>query len=228
MVRETVISFEELPPDADEMRRRMEHVLEWAPWLVAVVEDEVVGYAYAARHRERAAYRWSVDLSAYVAAVWRGRGVGRALYDRLMELLREQRFVNAYGGVTEPNPASIALHRAIGMEVIGTFERVGWKFGAWHGVTWLGMRLCRAGRRARGARRVARVPGKRAIRQPASRRYGPSLPEHNWENSFAGYVVMRRAGTTSWARFWCRVNAPTGRPIPPGIKQRMEARPTGE
>ena len=136
-----MISFEEVPPDADEMRRRMERVLEWAPWLVAEADGEVVGYAYAARHRERSAYRWSVDLSAYVGQSWRGRGVGRALYDRLLELLREQRFVNAYAGVTEPNPASIALHRAIGMQVIGTFDRVGWKFGAWHGVTWLGMRL---------------------------------------------------------------------------------------
>jgi L-amino acid N-acyltransferase YncA len=141
VVNETVISFEEAPPDAEEMRRRMEHVLEWAPWLVAESDGEVIGYAYAARHRERAAYRWSVDLSAYVAATWRGRGVGRALYDRLLEILREQGFVNAYAGVTEPNPASIALHRAIGMQVIGTFDRVGWKFGAWHGVTWLGMRL---------------------------------------------------------------------------------------
>jgi phosphinothricin acetyltransferase len=141
VVRETVISFEEVPPDAEEIRRRMEHVLEWAPWLVAESDGALVGYAYAGRHRERAAYRWSVDLSAYVGETWRGRGVGRGLYDRLLEILREQGFVNAYAGVTEPNPASIALHRAIGMEVIGTFERVGWKFGAWHGVTWLGMRL---------------------------------------------------------------------------------------
>jgi phosphinothricin acetyltransferase len=141
VVRETVISFEDAPPGVDEIRARMEHVLDWAPWLVAEVDGEVVGYAYAARHRERAAYRWSVDLSAYIAEAWRGKGVGRALYARVIEILRQQGFVNAYAGVTEPNPASIALHRAIGMEVIGTFERVGWKFDAWHGVTWLGMRL---------------------------------------------------------------------------------------
>jgi phosphinothricin acetyltransferase len=141
VVRDSVISFELLPPDTDEMHGRMEHILAWAPWLVATIDDEVVGYAYAARHRERAAYRWSVDLSAYVGEAWRGRGVGRALYDTLLDRLREQGFVNAYAGVTEPNPASIALHRAVGMEVIGTFDRVGWKFGAWHGVTWLGMRL---------------------------------------------------------------------------------------
>jgi L-amino acid N-acyltransferase YncA len=141
VVRDTVISFEEVPPNVAEMQRRMDHVLEWAPWLVAEVDGEIVGYAYAARHRERAAYRWSVDLSAYVGEAWRGKGVGRALYDELLARLRVQGFVNAYAGVTEPNPASIALHRAIGMEVIGTFERVGWKFGGWHGVTWLGMRL---------------------------------------------------------------------------------------
>ena len=70
-----------------------------------------------------------------------GRGVGRALYDALIPMLRDQGFVNVYAGITLPNPASVALHEAIGMRRIGVYERVGWKFGAWRDVAWYGMRI---------------------------------------------------------------------------------------
>lgn len=142
-VEASVASFEEEPPSADVMGGRIEATLAWTPWLVA--EDptggEVVGYAYASRHRERAGYRWSVDISTYVAPAARGRGVGRALYDALLEMLRRQGFVNVYAGITLPNPASVALHEAIGMRRVGIYERVGYKFGAWHDVAWYGLRL---------------------------------------------------------------------------------------
>lgn len=136
------ISFEESAPTADEMTNRMRKVLARMPWLVA--EDEtgrVVGYAYASPHRERAAYRWSVDISVYVDADWQRRGIGRLLYDDLLERLRGQGFVNVYAGVTLPNPASVALHEAIGMRRIGLYERVGYKLGEWRDVSWFGMRL---------------------------------------------------------------------------------------
>ena len=117
-------------------------VLVQTPWLVATDEHgRVVGYAYAGRHRERAAYRWSVDISAYIDPAWQGRGVGRRLYDALLAILRRQGFVNAFAGITLPNPASVALHEAIGMRRVGVFERVGYKSGAWHDVAWYGMRL---------------------------------------------------------------------------------------
>jgi L-amino acid N-acyltransferase YncA len=136
------ISFEESAPTADEMANRMRKVLARMPWLVA--EDEsggVLGYAYASPHRERAAYRWSVDISVYVDAAWHRRGIGRLLYDDLLERLRDQGFVNVYAGVTLPNPASVALHETIGMHRIGVYERVGYKLGEWRDVAWFGMRL---------------------------------------------------------------------------------------
>lgn len=136
------ISFEETPPTADEMAERMRKVLARLPWLVAEVEaGEVVGYAYASPHRERAAYRWSVDISVYVDPAWHRRGVGRLLYDELLERLRGQGFVNVYAGVTLPNPASVALHEGIGMRRIGVYERVGYKLGEWRDVAWFGLRL---------------------------------------------------------------------------------------
>lgn len=141
-VERSHISFEEVAPDGSEMAQRMRDVLAWTPWLVAESEDAgIVGYAYAARHRERVAYRWSVDISVYVDPAWHGRGVGRRLYEALLGMLRVQGFVNVYAGVTLPNAASVALHETIGMRLIGVYEKVGFKNGAWHDVAWFGMRL---------------------------------------------------------------------------------------
>jgi phosphinothricin acetyltransferase len=138
----STISFEEVAPDAAEMQRRISAVLDWTPWMVA--EDEsglVIGYAYASRHRERAAYRWSVDISVYVDPAAQGRGVGRALYGELLPILRRQRFLNVYAGIGLPNRASVALHESLGMKLIGVYERVGYKNGRWVDVAWYGMRL---------------------------------------------------------------------------------------
>lgn len=134
-------SFEEAAPHPAEMARRIRTTLERTPWLVAEVDGAVAGYAYADRHRERPGYRWAVNISVYVADGFTGRGIGRSLYDRLLELLRQQGFVNAYAGITLPKPASVALHEAIGMRRIGVYERVGFKGGAWHDVAWYGLRL---------------------------------------------------------------------------------------
>ena len=88
-VRDTIISFEEVAPSVEQIAGRMRDVLAWTPWLVAEDEDHrVIGYAYASRHRERAGYRWSVDISVYVDSESRGRGVGRALYAELLPILR--------------------------------------------------------------------------------------------------------------------------------------------
>jgi L-amino acid N-acyltransferase YncA len=77
----------------------------------------------------------------YVAPDHHRAGIGRRLYDELLELLRRQRFVNVYAGIALPNPASVALHESIGMRRVALYERVGWKFGAWHDVAWYGVRL---------------------------------------------------------------------------------------
>jgi phosphinothricin acetyltransferase len=140
-VERTVASFEESAPAPDEMAERMRRTLQHTPWLVAEVGGMVVGYAYAGPHHARPGYRWSVNLSAYVMAGHRGRGIGRLLYDDLLHLLRRQGFVNAYAGVTLPNPASERLHAAIGMRRFAVYRRVGFKQGAWHDVAWYELRL---------------------------------------------------------------------------------------
>jgi phosphinothricin acetyltransferase len=141
-VESGIASFEEVAPSADEIAGRMRATLARLPWLVAESSSgEVIGYAYAGPHRERAGYRWSVNISVYVAASSQGRGIGRALYEALLEILRRQNVVNVYAGIALPNPASVALHQAIGMRRVSLYERVGWKLDAWHDVAWYWLRL---------------------------------------------------------------------------------------
>jgi L-amino acid N-acyltransferase YncA len=130
-------SFETDAPDGEEMARRVAATLPALPWLVGDAAGEVVGYAYASRHRARAAYQWSVEVSAYVGAAWHRRGVGRALYLALFEILALAGYRNAYAGITLPNPASEGLHRALGFVPVGVYHGIGWKMGRWHDVLWL-------------------------------------------------------------------------------------------
>src|ERR1700710_33434 len=102
-VEQTPISFEERRPDALVMEARMNRYMATHPWLVAEDGGEVVGYAYACRHRERPAYRWAADVSVYVASNRREEGLGRNLYEGLFERLREQNFQVACAGITLPN-----------------------------------------------------------------------------------------------------------------------------
>lgn len=105
--------------------------------IVAADDDgEVLGYAKSGQFRERAAYDMTCETSIYVAEQARGRGIGRALYARLIELLESSPARLAVGVMTAPNPASAALHESLGFTVVGTFEGVGVKFGQPWDVTW--------------------------------------------------------------------------------------------
>ena len=141
IVRETAISFELDPPGEEEMRRRIASTLERRPWLVCAADGAVAGYAYAAAHRERAAYQWSTETSVYVHPDQRRRGVALALYTALLAALRAQGFANALAGITLPNPASVGFHEACGFQRVGIYHGVGHKLGAWHDVAWLELRL---------------------------------------------------------------------------------------
>jgi L-amino acid N-acyltransferase YncA len=143
-VEESATSFEDAPPTAAEFAERIVRFTATHPWLVAVHEGEIVGYAYACPHRSRAAYRWAADVSVYVAADQRGRGYGRALYVELLERLRRQCFRVACAGITLPNEASVALHESLGFAAVGVYRRIGWKAGAWRDVGWWQLELAPA------------------------------------------------------------------------------------
>src|SRR5207237_10469847 len=107
VVARTAISFELDPPGPAEMKRRIVTALAFAPWLVEERDGIVRGYAYASKHRERAAYQWSVDVGVYVDEEHRRSGVGKALYGKLFRLLRLQGFYTAHAGVTLPKPPAL-------------------------------------------------------------------------------------------------------------------------
>ncbi|MGI9450420.1 MAG: arsinothricin resistance N-acetyltransferase ArsN1 family B [Geminicoccaceae bacterium] len=135
-VEGSAISFEEVPPSTEEMARRIAEGLEAYAYLVAERQGKAVGFAYASRHRTRSAYRWSVDVSAYVAKNDQRSGIGRTLYKALLARLKDQGFHAAFAGIALPNPASIALHQALGFEPVGVYREVGFKLGRWHDVSW--------------------------------------------------------------------------------------------
>lgn len=136
IVESTTISFELQPPSADEFAARIAKVSHAWIWLVAEHDGDVVGYAYGSQHRERPAYRYSTETSAYVAPAARGQGVGRRLYEALLPQLAARGYCHAYAGIAMPNAASVALHEAVGFRPVGRFPSVGRKFGAWHDVAW--------------------------------------------------------------------------------------------
>lgn len=134
VVTDTAISFEEVPPTAEEIQQRIVATLRSYPYLVAVREGQVVGYAYASQHRARAAYRWAVDVTVYIAESERRTGVGRSLYEVLLPILARQGYRSAYAGISQLNPGSVGLHERLGFRHIGTYPKVGYKLGQWHDV----------------------------------------------------------------------------------------------
>ena len=139
-VRDGYATFETAPPDAAEFERRMLSTPR-LPWLVAELDARVRGFAYAARHRERAAYRWSADVSVYLAAEACGRGVGRALYAELLPAVASLGYVSVFAGIALPNQASVRLHESLGFGPVGVYRDVGFKLGAWRDVGWWQRRL---------------------------------------------------------------------------------------
>ena len=137
----TAVSFEVTAPTIVEMQERIRRIAAQYPWLVCEAGGHVAGYAYACAHRERAAYRWSVDVAVYIAETSRRTGVGRALYASLFKILALQGYFKAYAGITLPNPASVGLHEAAGFQPVGIYRGVGYKSGAWHDVGWWALPL---------------------------------------------------------------------------------------
>ena len=131
-VTESVATFEEEPITAAEMRSRLEGVLEAGlPWFVAEDDGRIVGYAYAAKWNKRSAYRRTVEVTIYLANDVVAKGMGTRLYEKLFAQLRVKSYRIAIGGITLPNPASVAIHEKFGMKKVGHFENVGLKQGQW-------------------------------------------------------------------------------------------------
>jgi len=140
-VVDTAITFEDDPPSSAEMAQRIASASRSHAWLVLTEGGRVAGYAYGATFNQRAAYRWTCEVSIYLELGRRRTGAGRALYSALLVLLAGRGFRIAAAGMTLPNDASVGLHRALGFEPVGTYRRIGFKHGRWHDVAWTQRRL---------------------------------------------------------------------------------------
>lgn len=131
-IRETIITFETEPVDADRVAARIdETTAARLPWLVAETGEGVAGYAYASKWKGRCAYRYSVESTIYLDPAVVGQGLGRPLYAALLDAVRRCSMHVVIGGISLPNPASIGLHEALGFRQVGHFEQVGFKFERW-------------------------------------------------------------------------------------------------
>ena len=138
-VHKTAITFvAEAPTTADFVSRISDPRY---PFLVAEHNDRVVGYAYASMFRTKAAYRWDVELSIYLAPGLEGQGVGSQLMEELLGAGEKQGYLNAYSCITMPNDRSVNLHKKFGFEELGRFPNSGYKLGQWHDVIWMGKNL---------------------------------------------------------------------------------------
>ncbi|HET6906492.1 MAG TPA: arsinothricin resistance N-acetyltransferase ArsN1 family B [Rhodanobacteraceae bacterium] len=130
-VTKTIVTFEERPVTADEMRARIDAVADKFPWLVLERDGGIAGYAYAAPWKARIGYRFSVESSIYFAPEYVGHGFGSVLYGALLRALPPLGIQCVIGGAALPNPGSVALHEKLGFSKVAHFRRVGRKFDRW-------------------------------------------------------------------------------------------------
>lgn len=133
----TNITFEYEVPTLKEMASRIQQTLQRYPYLIAMVDDKVVGYAYASPFASRAAYQWGSELSIYLDGNYHGMAIGKKLYQCLLALLKTMHIQHVYACITHPNLKSEKFHEAFGFQYIGCFHHAGFKLNQWHDVVWM-------------------------------------------------------------------------------------------
>jgi len=144
-VRDTAITFEYDIPSENEFRKRIENITKDYPYLCAEKDGEILGYAYASSFKERAAYKWSVEISIYVKKASQGLGLGRLLYSVLEEELKKRGIVNMYACIAVPTECddeylthnSENFHEHLGFKKVGTFKNCAKKFNRWYSMIWM-------------------------------------------------------------------------------------------
>jgi len=140
-VTDTTITFEYDVPTEAEFRNRFQTITREFPWLVWEENGEILGYAYAARPFERAAYRWCAEPSIYLKSAAQGRGIGRKLYLALEEILKLQGYQVLLALITGENDGSLRFHEKLGYSFAGELKACGYKFQRWLSVFWMEKRL---------------------------------------------------------------------------------------
>ena len=136
-VLETSVTYEYEVPSAEEFRGRIENTIKNYPYLVAVEDGEILGYAYASGFHPRAAFRWSAEATVYVKQVAHSRGIGRMLYEALEKILKKQNVQTVIALIADPNPESVAFHEKLGYRVAGRLTGCAYKLGQWRGMYYM-------------------------------------------------------------------------------------------
>lgn len=148
-VEETAISFELVTPTIEDFTNRISKISAEYPYLVAVSDDRIVGYAYASVFHGREAYKHCVETSIYIHKDCRGKGIGRELYNALEIELLKQNVYTLYACITKTDReedsyltnSSILFHERLGYRLTGVHELCGYKFGRWYSVCWMEKRI---------------------------------------------------------------------------------------
>lgn len=130
-IENTVITFEEIPLTVAQMRERIESYMQLFPWLVCEDAGEIIGYAYASKWKDRSAYKHTAEVTVYLHHKHVGKGVGRALYQELIDQLAARKMHVLLACIAVPNAASEKLHEHFGFNKVAHFTEVGFKFNRW-------------------------------------------------------------------------------------------------
>lgn len=143
-VEKTAITFEYVVPTAQEFEKRIGHVLEKYPYLIAERNGEIVGYAYSGAFNEREAYNWAAETTVYVRQDKKKMGIGRELYEALEKVLSVQNILNLNACIAYPRiedeyltQNSVQFHEHFGYRFVGEFHKCGYKFGRWYNMVWM-------------------------------------------------------------------------------------------
>lgn len=140
-IENTNITFEYTVPELSDWQKRIIDYKNQFPWLIAESNGEILGYAYAAKHRDRIAYSWCCESSVYLSDNAQGKGLAKILYQKLFEILKLQGYINVYAILTSPNPKSEKFHESFGFNDVGRFYKAGFKFDEWHNTRWMQLHL---------------------------------------------------------------------------------------
>ena len=143
-IMNTAITFRDELSDFEENKKEIIEISKSHAYVVVQEDDEILGYAYAAPVREQAAYNHSVETSIYLRPEVKGKNLGRKLYEKLYEILKNKGYSNLYAVIAVSDEqdeylpeGSVAFHKKMGFEIVGKLNNCGKKFGHVYSVVWM-------------------------------------------------------------------------------------------
>lgn len=140
-VLHTSFTPESQAPSFNDFQDKISQITLFYPYLVYILDEKIVGYAYAHKYRQASGHQWSVETSVYCKQEFQGKGIAGKLYKSLIGILKLQNIINIFAGIILPNDNSIAFHQKFNFTKVGIFEKGIYKSGVWHDVQWMQLAL---------------------------------------------------------------------------------------